>query len=78
MEIKVKIKTAERARRFVNITNKADFDIDLISGNHTYLDAKSLMGILSCDYNQPLRLRIHAGDEEKQSLVNELEDYLAI
>lgn len=78
MEIKVKLNTVERARRFVRITNKKNFEIDLVSGNHTYLDAKSLMGILSCDYNKPMLLKVHADDEEKQLLADELEEYLAV
>lgn len=77
MELKIKIGNVEKARRFVRITNKADFDIDLISGNRTYLDAKSLMGILSCDYQKPLKLDIHASESEGEYLVSELAEYLA-
>jgi phosphotransferase system HPr-like phosphotransfer protein len=52
------------------------YDIDLISGKHTYLDAKSLLGILSCDCRIPLVLDIHAEEDDKEQLILKLEKYL--
>ena len=46
------------------------------SVRYTYLDAKSIMGILSCDYRRPLTLDIHAEDDEKAEVLSRLGKFL--
>ena len=58
--VKVLLDSVDKVRDFVDITRSASYDIDLISGRNTYLDAKSLLGVLSCDCTKPLVLDIHA------------------
>lgn len=53
MGVKVLLDSVEKVRDFIDITRSAPYDIDLISGRNTYLDAKSLLGILSCDCRKP-------------------------
>ena len=76
MKVKVLLDSAEKVTDFVSITAKTPCDIDLISGKNTYLDAKSIMGILSCAYRRPLTLDIHAEDDEKAEVLSRLGKFL--
>lgn len=76
MGVKVLLDTMEKIRDFVIITQSSDCDIDLISGRNTYLDAKSLLGVLSCDCSKPMILDIHAEEKEKDEIIEKLEKYL--
>ena len=76
MGIKVLLDSADKVRDFINITRSVPYDIDLVSGVNTYLDAKSLLGVLSCDCRKPLLLNIHAEMEERKELMSRLEKYV--
>ena len=76
MGVKVLLDSVDKVRDFVDITRSASYDIDLISGRNTYLDAKSLLGVLSCDCTKPLVLDIHAEQEERKELIARLEKYV--
>lgn len=76
MGVKVLLDSVDKVRDFVDITNDTPYDIDVISGKHTYLDAKSLLGVLSCDCRKPLVLDIHAEITEKRELITKLEKYV--
>ncbi|MCI7789571.1 MAG: HPr family phosphocarrier protein [Lachnospiraceae bacterium] len=76
MGVKVLLDSVDKVRDFVDITRSTSFDIDLISGRNTYLDAKSLLGVLSCDCTKPLVLDIHAEQEERKELIARLEKYV--
>ena len=76
MGVKVLLDSVDKVRDFIDITRSAPYDIDLIRGRHTYLDAKSLLGVLSCDCRKPLLLDIHAEMEERQELLSRLEKYV--
>lgn len=76
MGVKVLLDSVDKVREFVDITRSAPYDIDLISGRNTYLDAKSLLGVLSCDCRKPLVLDIHAEMEERAELMSKIEKYV--
>lgn len=76
MKVKVLLDSADKVTDFVSVTAKVPCDIDLISGKNTYLDAKSILGILSCDYRKPLILDIHAEEEEKESILMNLNRFV--
>jgi phosphotransferase system HPr-like phosphotransfer protein len=76
MGVKVLLDSVDKVRDFVDITRSAPYDIDLISGRNTYLDAKSLLGVLSCDCRKPLVLDIHAEYDEREELMARLEKYV--
>ena len=76
MGIKVLLNSVEKVKGFIDITRSASFEIDLISGRNTYLDAKSLLGVLSCDCSKPLILDIHADEEEREECITRLEEYV--
>ena len=51
-------------KNFVNIVNKYEFDIDLISDRYV-VDAKSIMGIFSLDLTRPLNVVAYCDDNEQ-------------
>jgi len=59
----IMLKTINDVKDFVNIANKYDFDIDLTSGRYV-VDAKSIMGIFSLDFNKPIRVEVHTDECE--------------
>ena len=61
--VKIRLSTIADVRDFVNIVNRTDADIDLISGRYI-VDAKSIMGIFSLDLMQPIELSAHTDNEE--------------
>ena len=75
MGVKVLLNSVDKVKDFIDITRSVSYDIDLISGRDTYLDAKSLLGVLSCDCTKPLTLDIHAEMEERKELMERLEEY---
>lgn len=58
---------------FVNIVNKYDYEIDLISGRYV-VDAKSIMGIFSLDLSKPIKVEIRNDDCE--DLLGELKPFI--
>ncbi len=48
-------------KNFVNIVNKYEFDIDLISDRYV-VDAKSIMGIFSLDLTKKIAVEVHTDD----------------
>lgn len=60
MEAKVLLNSIDKVKAFVGITRTTSFDIDLFNNTDSCLDAKSILGILSCDINQPLSIFIHS------------------
>ncbi len=76
MGVKVLLDSVEKVRDFIDITRSAPYDIDLISGRNTYLDAKSLLGVLSCDCRKPLLLHVHAELEERAEFMSRIEKFV--
>lgn len=61
---KVSVNTLDKVKRFVNLTNQCDVDMDIVSGT-LLIDAKSIMGIFSMDLTRSMILQIHESDEDK-------------
>ena len=57
--VSILLNTTESVKKFVNITNKYPYDIDLRSGRYL-IDAKSLLGIYSLDLSKPIVLEIQS------------------
>ena len=58
---KIRLATIADVRDFVNIVNRTDCDIDLVSGRYV-VDAKSIMGIFSLDLMNPIELTAQTED----------------
>lgn len=58
------LKSIVDVKKFVNIVNTYDYDIDLESGRYL-IDAKSIMGIFSLDLAKPITIHLHSDDTQK-------------
>lgn len=62
-KLKIKLMSPKDVEEFVRIASGFDFDIDLVSGT-VYLDAKSLLGVLSMGIKRELNVVTMADDSE--------------
>ncbi len=60
----VKIESVLDAKKFVNICNSVDFQVDLVSGRYV-VDAKSLMGLFSLDLTKPMEMHAECGADDE-------------
>lgn len=58
---KILLSSINDVKNIVNIVNKYDFDIDLISDRYV-VDAKSIMGIFSLDLSKAITVEAHTDD----------------
>jgi len=70
---KILLSTIPAVRDFVDIANRTDADIDLLSGRYI-VDAKSIMGIFSLDLLKPIQLTAHGDDTD--ALFEEIKPYI--
>lgn len=74
--VKIRLATIADVRDFVNIVNRTDCDIDLVSGRYV-VDAKSIMGIFSLDLMNPIELTAQTEDEAiLKDLFNQLKPFI--
>jgi len=57
-EISLMLKSFDDVKKFVDIANNFDFDIELLSGKYV-VNAKSIMGVFSIDLTKPIMMRAH-------------------
>ncbi len=75
-ELRILLGTIEDVKDFVSITNKYEFDCDLVSGRYA-VDAKSIMGIFSLDLSKPLSMVIRGEEASADELLEELGRFMA-
>ena len=73
MKLTLKLKDMVEVKRFVDITSQYSEDMALVHGRYV-VDAKSILGIISMDLNQPVEL---VCDHVNDNLVNDLKEFLA-
>ncbi len=69
-EFKIKLTSIQDAKRFVELAGKCDFDIDLYYG-HIFIDAKSLLGVLSMDLSKALNVKFNGNNPEFEKFIKE-------
>ena len=69
--VKTIMLTPDVVQRFVEITSKCDFDID-ISYNRYVVDAKSILGVYGLDFRSPLTVTYEGYNEELEELLKRL------
>ncbi len=74
-ELKVALYTIEDVKEFVTITNRYEFDCDLVSGRYA-VDAKSIMGIFSLDLSKPLNMVIRGSGEAEEALLEDIKKFI--
>ena len=48
---------------------RCPFDIDIVSKGKIFIDAKSILGVLSLDVEEPLELKYDGYDEDFESVI---------
>jgi len=66
----VSLPTVKAVQSFVSQISKLEGDFDLIDGRYI-LDAKSIMGILTLNLRQPLKLTIEKDTEETMQIIQQ-------
>lgn len=54
----IMLKDFEAVKKFVDIANTKDYDIELLSGKYI-VNAKSIMGVFSLDLTKPIVMAAH-------------------
>ena len=75
----IRMTLPESVKRFVNIVNKYDFDMDLRAGRHV-VDAKSVLGIFSLDLSRVITLEIedeNIPEDQLKALLEDIKPFLA-
>ena len=72
-EVKIRLKSIEDVRNFVELVRQFEGDIDLSSGRYV-VDAKSIMGIFSLDLMNPIMLTAYGDSSEK--ILPSLKNYI--
>ena len=70
---KIMLSSINDVKNLVNIVNKYDFDIDLISDRYV-VDAKSIMGIFSLNLSKPIKVEVHSDNCDE--FIAELERFI--
>lgn len=73
MKCRIKLNSVNDVKEFVNITFKAEHDVDLICGKY-YIDGKSIMGIFSLSLEQPIEMKLD--DEDAKTLKSQLDKFI--
>lgn len=69
----IMLSSIEDVKKFVNLVNMYEFDVDLVSGRYV-VDAKSIMGIFSLDLSNKIKVEIQSDDCDK--FLGELKDFI--
>lgn len=74
INLKIRLNTINDVKEFVNITNRYDFDIDLVCGRYA-IDGKSIMGIFSLDLSKVIEVQAHVYTAD--NFIDELRKFIA-
>ena len=68
----IKINDIEAAKKLVSAAVRCTFDIDIVSKGKIFIDAKSILGVLSLGIEEPLELKYEGYDENFESIVSSM------
>ena len=72
---KIKLDTIDKVKKFINIVDKFENDIDIISGRYL-VNAKSIMALFSLELARPLSVIIHdASIKDVTKLQEQMEEF---
>lgn len=75
-EFKVLLETVEKIKKFINIVNKYDEDIDISKGRYT-VDAKSVIGIFTLDLTEAVKVVFFSDNSDRiNKFRNDIKDFL--
>ena len=73
--VKVQLDSIEKIKVFNRTVCKFDCDFDLEQGRY-YIDAKSMLGIMSLDLSSELELHFSSTEEEEARIVEAIKDFM--
>lgn len=73
--VKVMLDSIEKIKEFNRKICKFECDFDLEQGRY-YIDAKSMLGILSLDLSSPLQLHFTTTSEEEKTILEVIKEYI--
>ena len=68
----IKINDIEAAKKLVSAAVRCPFDLDIVSKGKIFIDAKSILGVLSLGIEEPLELKYEGYDENFESIVSSM------
>ena len=68
----IKVNDIEAAKKLVSAAVRCPFDIDIVSKGKIFIDAKSILGVLSLGIEEPLELKYEGYDENFESIVSSM------
>ena len=68
----IKINDIEAAKKLVSAAVRCPFDIDIVSKGKIFIDANSILGVLSLGIEEPLELKYEGYDENFESIVSSM------
>ena len=68
---KIRLKSVDEARAFVNAAMKCDYDINVFY-NRVVIDAKSILGVMSLDFTKVLTVEYSGTNEAFETFLEEL------
>ena len=74
-ECNVLLNTLDKVKKFIEIVNISDVTIDALSEKYT-VDGKSILGLLSLNLMNPIKLVVWGDQEIIRSLVSEISPYM--
>lgn len=74
-EYKVKFEDPREVLEFTNRMSKYNWNMDMLKGNSTVVDAKSILGIIALGLGHTMRLRVYG--ENCNLLEKDLQPYRA-
>ncbi len=75
-ELVLNLKTLEKVKKFTNVVNKFNSDVDIIRDRYV-IDAKSIIGIFTIDLTKPVKVRIVSDDKAEITRFNEqMEEFM--
>lgn len=73
IEKTIMLKSFNEVKKFVDIANTKDYDIELLSGKYI-VNAKSIMGVFSLDLTKPLVVSAHT--DSQAGLMREIKPFI--
>lgn len=73
--LKLKLDSIDSIRKFNDVVIQFPCDFDLEQGRY-YIDAKSIMGLLSLDLNAPVSLHFQTDSAEEKQIITILNDFM--
>lgn len=70
-EVNILLNTIPKVKHFVNIVDKFESDVDVISG-HYICNGKSIMALFSLNLLEPMVVKIHSKNDEEIKSFNEV------